>query len=339
MGKFSLQSQLLQRNLNWFNAGHWLFVNPADNQIFSSIECDKITAFYQFYDQFLDAPDNIEKHFSATVQTDHHFDGAVIYIPKSKQHLRMLLSDIAPLIKEGCPIMLVGENKGGIKSANKLLQDVTDHDYKVDSAKHCTLLSGQRKADIKPFALTDWISQFEVQIDSTKLTVNTLPGVFSQDGLDPATELLLNQIPHFSKQKWLDFACGCGVIGCLLAKRGNQISLSDTSALALLSTQMTAEANELKVSIIPSNGLAQVQDKFDGVITNPPFHTGIQTDYSVTENFIAQVSKHLSNRGRLYLVANSFLKYVPLLSQSFKHCDTLVKNAKFAVYMAKNEAR
>lgn len=334
----SAHTQLLQRNLNWFESGHWLVVNPVSADVFGVFEQVNVSAFYQYYDDYLRAPQKINTHFGATLSAedlshDTPFSGAVIYMPKSKKHLAMLLSNVAPLIKDEYPIMLIGENKSGIKSANKLLAEVADSVYKVDSAKHCTLLSGRKKSIVPQFELSDWFSHFTVTIQEQTLTVYSLPGVFSHESLDKATELLLDTIPRFSKQSWLDFACGSGVIGTLLAKRGNKVAFSDVSALALESTHKTLEANQVKGTVVASDRLYQIESRFDGIITNPPFHTGIQTDYSVTEDFIKQTQKHLHKNGSVYVVANSFLKYLPLIQDNFAYSDTLIKNSQFAVYV------
>lgn len=339
----SAHTQLLQRNLNWFESGHWLLVNPANADVFSVFNQVKVSAFYQYYDDYLRAPKHISSHFGATLALenlnhDALFSGVVIYMPKSKKHLSMLLSNIAPLIENECPIMLIGENKSGIKSANKLLAEVAEHGYKVDSAKHCTLLSGRKKSTLPEFELSDWFSHYTTNIQDETLTVYSLPGVFSHENLDKATELLLNTIPHFSKQTWLDFACGSGVIGAVLAKRGNKVTLSDVSALALESTKKTLQANQLTAKVIASDRLNQIDGRFDGIITNPPFHTGIQTDYSITEDFLKQTQKHIHKSGKLYLVANSFLKYFPLIQDNFAHSDTLVKNSQFAVYVGSHHS-
>ena len=73
-------------------------------------------------------------------------------------------------------------------------------------------------------------------------------------------------------------------------------------------------------------------DKFDLIVSNPPFHTGIATDYTIAEAFLSNAKQHLTKVGKLSIVANSFLKYPPILEAQFGSFHTVYKNNKFAVY-------
>jgi hypothetical protein len=56
------------------------------------------------------------------------------------------------------------------------------------------------------------------------------------------------------------------------------------------------------------------------ILSNPPFHVGVHTDYFATENLLRKAAKHLKNGGELRLVANSFLKYQPLIEEHLGVC-------------------
>ncbi|HCP20107.1 MAG TPA: 16S rRNA methyltransferase, partial [Marinobacter hydrocarbonoclasticus] len=70
------------------------------------------------------------------------------------------------------------------------------------------------------------------------------------------------------------------------------------------------------------------------VISNPPFHTGVKTDTSMTEQFLAQVAAHLAHGGELRLVANSFLPYEALIRQHIGPVEKLAQDRRFTVYRA-----
>ena len=86
--------------------------------------------------------------------------------------------------------------------------------------------------------------------------------------------------------------------------------------------------------MILSDGMQAVSGQFDLIISNPPFHTGISTDYQIAEDFLALSKQFLKPKGKLTIVANSFLKYPPILEAQFSDYETLAKNNKFAVYHA-----
>ena len=109
--------------------------------------------------------------------------------------------------------------------------------------------------------------------------------------------------------------------------------------MALKATELTFAANDASeaLTLVPSNGLSEVKGRFNYVITNPPFHTGINTDYSIAERFFIDVKKHLTLNGELFVVANDFLRYPPLIDAALGKHQTLTKGRGFAVYHARQQ--
>ena len=83
-----------------------------------------------------------------------------------------------------------------------------------------------------------------------------------------------------------------------------------------------------------SDGLSAVTGSYDLIISNPPFHQGVRTNYEVTERFLAQSRQLLRPGGELRVVANSFLRYQPIIEQVYGHCQTLLVRDGFSVYRA-----
>lgn len=335
----ALTNQVLLRNIELFAEGKWLLANPTQSDIFSQLNSNNIFGFHQYYDVYQQAcssHNSIFHQFSAVYSAQRDFDGVVVFMPKAKAHAKMLIANLAALIKPGGKFLIVGENKAGIKSAAKLLEPYSLQVNKIDSARHCSLFCAHINDDIASFELEQWITELPVKVKENELTVVSLPGVFSHGELDSGTRLLLENIPQIPSGRILDFACGAGVIGCFIAleKPDTEVVMSDVSALALYCAEKTVSKNNIRSTIIPSNGLENVQGSFNAVYTNPPFHTGVQTDYSVTERFIAQLKQHLKPRAQLILVANRFLKYPDAIKATFGNVHVLAKTSKFSLYQA-----
>ncbi|MDF4598855.1 methyltransferase, partial [Vibrio parahaemolyticus] len=62
---------------------------------------------------------------------------------------------------------------------------------------------------------------------------------------------------------------------------------------------------------------------------------GLDTNYNAAETLLGHAPQHLSNHGEMIIVANSFLKYPPIIENAFNNCETLNKTNKFSIYYAK----
>ncbi|KKO44743.1 methylase [Arsukibacterium ikkense] len=271
--------------------------------------------------------------FSALPEFQQQFDTVVIFYPKSKEQLSLTLATVAPALHSNSQLYLVGDNKGGIKSLNSHATKLGLQANKLDNAKHCLwyYLSGPLQALATPV-----FSQHTLSINNTELQIYSVAGVFNHGKLDTGTALLLQHLTHINKGSVLDFGCGCGVIGAFLKKRQPAISLycSDVSALATEATRLTLSANGLQGTVVTADGLPAQPAHFDHIVSNPPFHTGIKTDYSISEAFISQSKARLNTGGSLTLVANSHLAYQALLEQTFGKVTVLAKTNGFVIYQA-----
>jgi 16S rRNA (guanine1207-N2)-methyltransferase len=102
-----------------------------------------------------------------------------------------------------------------------------------------------------------------------------------------------------------------------------------------MARRMVEQSGLANVQVLPSHGVQAVRaQRFDLVVTNPPFHlAGIQTT-GIAERFIREAAQVLRPRGRFYLVANRFLKYEPTLRACFKTVEEVGGNTRYKVLRA-----
>ncbi|MBJ7536303.1 class I SAM-dependent methyltransferase [Marinomonas transparens] len=339
-------SQLLARNEKEL-LGKVLFANPEDTYPLDLSGQAEVYAWCQSktgYDALSHVGFNEEKLLLSeqwTLENGNDFDFIVIYQPKAKDLLDYLLAALLPRLKEGGQVWLVGDNKSGVKSSMKRLEVNLDDVGKLDGAKHCLLYAGYKRRPAKPFVFEDWIMTWQQEVAGQSLTLCSLPGVFGHGKLDKGTELLLAQLEQHrfmsdvANARLLDFGCGDGIIALwLYNKTGARIMALDDSVLALKATELTFAANNASeaVTLLASNGLDEVKGRFNYVITNPPFHTGMNTDYSIAERFFMAVKQHLTLNGELFVVANDFLRYPPLLDAALGTHNRLLRDKGFAIY-------
>ncbi|WP_246046949.1 methyltransferase [Colwellia ponticola] len=344
-------SQVLLRNSELLVAKLPLLVNlPEDGFIDAYIDLHKPDKISCFNNNFIDyqaittkhcstSTDNIvQTTFASTYQTTTCHDVVIIAFPKSKAELNFTLAMLAHCIDETTKILLVGEKKGGIQSAVKLTQHTLSCCQKVDAARHCMLFAGLFKPEklSAVFDLQAWFTKYQITVDGVTLTIASLPGVFSQQKLDVGTELLLANLPSSITGKVLDFGCGAGVISCFIGKKFNdvQLSLLDVSALALTSAQESLALNSLSGQVFASNSLSDVNEKYQYVVSNPPFHQGVKTHYQASESFLMGIKDKLNKKGCITIVANSFLRYQDIMQAHIGYTQVIIKDKGFTIYQA-----
>ncbi|MBX3245651.1 MAG: methyltransferase [Myxococcales bacterium] len=174
-------------------------------------------------------------------------------------------------------------------------------------------------------------------LDAEGLTLVSLPGVFAEGRLDDATALLLAHLELPSTGRLLDLGCGAGPLG-LAAKRrasGLEVWLADADDFAVEAARRGAAANGLDVEVRSSDLYEALPGRFDVIVSNPPFHHGVGTEYEVTRRLIREAPAHLHPRGELWLVANAFLPWAETLDEVFAEVTTIAETRRFRVVRAR----
>ncbi|WP_328184985.1 class I SAM-dependent methyltransferase [Marinobacter sp. OP 3.4] len=266
-------------------------------------------------------------------------DTLVLFVPKARQTLDMQLAMARALLVDGGRLVLVGEKREGIAGAARQLQALAPDAHKVDSARHCQVWVASVTGVAGTFDPLAWLQWHELEAADTRLVVANMPGIFSDGHLDEGTARLLENLAEMPVAgPVLDFACGSGVIGAWLQARHpglGPVDAVDVQAQAVICARQTYQRNGARGEIIASDGLPADLGRYRTIVTNPPFHSGVRTDTSMTERFLRDARRHLLPGGEMRLVANRFLPYQPLLEQCVGPCQTLFEDRRFAVYQAR----
>jgi 16S rRNA (guanine1207-N2)-methyltransferase len=261
---------------------------------------------------------------------------AIVFLPKSKAFINMTLALVSKMVEEGGTVVLAGTNDGGIRSAKAAYEKYVGPVSEKIVGNHSALYVGKNARLGADKKIEDFLSFSPVAAAGVTIEAANLPGVFSTGELDEGTKLLLEKIPY-DKKKILDVGCGAGVIGAIYKKKKPQsdVTMSDQSKLAVMASKKTLEKNGIEGNVIESDVFESIEGAFDLILCNPPFHTGISTDYSFIERFSRGAKKHLNRGGEIWLVANSFLPYKETLERHIGPTEMVVDTKKFRVYRSK----
>ena len=323
----TVESEVLERHLSLFeNKSVLLFGDVrdrfADTLKSSATDVTIFSSYFDFARQYADVD------FGLNCQ--HQADLAVFYWTKNKQECQFQLLQWLSTTQVGQQLLVIGENRSGVRSVETMLLPFGEI-AKIDSARRCGLYHFELNS-VPIFDCKKFWKSYRLQ----ELNVFALPAVFSSAELDNGSKLLLNTFEQEQqiKGKVLDLGCGAGVIGGYLKQHfpAIELTMSDIHAMAIESSQRTLAENQLEGKVIASDVFSHIDERFDLIVSNPPFHDGIDTAYRAVQELIAQSKQHLNKGGELRIVANAFLPYPDLLDQAFGSHQVIAKSTKFKVY-------
>lgn len=130
-------------------------------------------------------------------------------------------------------------------------------------------------------------------------TLFSSAGVFSKDGLDTGTRILLDYLLDHATpcQSVLDLGCGIGVIGVVLGTFWHcRVVGIDPNEQACHLAKENYAAYHIQAEVLEQNYVDERQ--YPCIVLNPPIRTGKQVIYGLFE----QCAKHLQVGGTLWIV-------------------------------------
>jgi 16S rRNA (guanine1207-N2)-methyltransferase len=332
-------SEILRRNIGALGDGPVHLLNPPRDTL--PIELSRgrplRISSQDFGDYRWFEAATLAARFEVTPELGEYSLTTVLILPREKRRLEMMLHAIAHRMPADSRLLLAGENKAGIKSAQKYLQRRFGQVRKLDSARHCCLFEARKPLPSGPFQLSDYEENWEHRFAGKKLQMVSLPGVFAHGRLDRGSSLLLQALETARPTgRILDFACGSGVLGLSLLAQDPQIELTllDSSALAIESARRSLAANGMNALLLPSDGLSEVDERYDWIISNPPFHRGVDNDLDIAAVFFRKAGTFLNEKGRILVVFNRHLPYLAWLEGEFSKVKLIAGTTEFSVVQA-----
>lgn len=248
----------------------------------------------------------------------------------------------ATKLNKGGTLYLLGSKNEGIKSIAKQLSDLFSIPSETISFKkgiHLIKFVFPSGFQNENKDIEDLIETFEINGIKIKLTQEE--NVFAKGKLDSATRLLLENLKIKDNDKILDLGCGAGVLGIVASKMAKNVKVTfiDNDYLSVDTTQKNLILNQIQNSdVFVNNGAKAIKDqRFDVVVTNPPFHQGRGISLNITDQFIRDGSRILVKDGQMYVVCNVFLSYEKTMKRIFGNAKIIASNKSFKVILSTKE--
>lgn len=273
------------------------------------------------------------------------FDVVLMRLPKEKQLAHQLVWDAFHCLEIGGTLYLAGANRGGIKTIGRMLRQVFGNVQTMQMRKGHRLLralkSQAQAGTANPSPSYYDRQSLHLTIENQAFALYTKPGIFGWDKLDPGSAALLQVMDVRDGETVLDLGCGYGVVGVVATRKAclQAVYAVDAHwasvAMTAANFHCHARAGLLDYHVLAGDVIAPLHDvEFDIVLANPPFHTGLKADFATALAFLYGSTQVLRPGGRLFVVANRFLKYEPWLEQMFASVETVYLDNRFKVLKA-----
>ena len=168
----------------------------------------------------------------------------------------------------------------------------------------------------------------------------TAPGVFSADGVDLASALLVDALPEKLGSEVADLGAGWGFLSAHALTRPEikNLYLVEAGHMALECARRNVTDDRASFAWEDATSW-EPPHRMDSVIMNPPFHIGRAAEPQIGQAFVATAARILSPQGKLWMVANRHLPYEAELKTRFAHVEEIGGDARFKLFHAARPLR
>ena len=276
------------------------------------------------------------RHLASPIEIDieQRFDMA-FYHPEghaTKGQVFHWIDAVFEKLKVGGHFFFSGQKDRGVLSYVKYIESVFTHVERVGRSGRMQYFEAIKKS--KTSGVTPQINHqmFEVSdLPGGNFQFITQDGVFSRDGIDPGSRLLLEHVSIAPEAQVFDVGCGYGLLGVVcarLAQRG-QVWLSDVSMRAVTCATENVVRNQITNAQVAVGDLYENvgETQLDLIVSNPPFHEGNKTAWPLIDGAI----ERLNANGALMLVVMRAGPYIKRMDAVFGQVEICAEEGGYTV--------
>ncbi|NOE35367.1 class I SAM-dependent methyltransferase [Ruegeria sp. HKCCD7318] len=267
--------------------------------------------------------------FDTVPEAKNPCQDAIVFLPRAKALARAMIQRACS--RAAGVVVVDGAKTDGVDS---ILKDVRKR-IAVEgplSKAHGKIFWFQANAA----ALEDWAAPATQKVGDFQ----TAPGVFSADGVDPASAMLSNVLPAKLGARVADLGAGWGYLSAEILKRDDVKSLHLVEADHAALTCARRNILDSRAQFYWADAVKwTAPEPIDTVVMNPPFHTSRSADPALGQGFIVAAARNLTRNGTLWMVANRHLPYETTLNEHFAQVTEIAGDNRFKVLQASRPRR
>ncbi len=269
------------------------------------------------------------------------FPLVLVLPPRQRDEARALFARALLHTASGGTVLASMPNAEGAKSGEADLARLAGTVQRQSKHKCRVFWSTPNAAGIDQTLLAEWLA-----LDAPREIVDgyvSRPGLFAWDRIDRASALLATHLPGDLRGRVADLGAGYGYLASQVVARCpgvSAIDLYEAEARALEPARLNLAraqrecGRDLAVAVHWHDVTRGLSQRYDAIVSNPPFHQGRADLPELGRAFIVSAAEALLPDGRLLIVANRHLPYEAILSARFRDVRTLVMQEGFKVIEA-----
>ena len=262
---------------------------------------------------------------------DGTFDAVIVQATRARAETLGLIAQALEHAKAGALVLIDGAKTDGIDALRKQVGQALDLAGTTSKA-HGKLLWLHRPKAL-PKEVANWTAAARLSKNGAGFL--TAPGMFSADRADPGSTLLAAYFDQRLSGHAADLGAGWGWLASEALKSGalDHLDLFEADLPSLDAAKKNIDDPRARFHWVDVVGLTADQ-RYDQVLTNPPFHVGRAAEPALGTAFIATAARILSPQGNLWLVANRQLPYEAALEANFTTWRSLEETPYYKVILA-----
>ncbi|VFP85944.1 Ribosomal RNA small subunit methyltransferase C [Buchnera aphidicola (Cinara pseudotaxifoliae)] len=333
LSKISKEYQILKKNFQIFIKKNTILSGIIPEDLCYKNFFEKSIMYIQYYNLYKIASKKknnntiIFNHFYAPHQ--FYLSKQLIYFcTKNKKEVQLQLTYLLSCVLKNCIIYIIGKKNSGINSIINIFSKYILFN-KIDYARNCCLYKGciQKKP---VFYFQNFIKTYVWN----NTIIDSLPGVFGYNKIDPGSKLLISTFTKNITGKVLDLGSGTGIVGISIAKKNPSINLTLTD---IYDSAIWCSANNLKKNsiigkVLFSNIYSKIKEKYDLIVSNPPFHNNLHIESNLIYKIIINSNKYLNKKGELRIILSSFISYKKIFKNKNINYSIVLKTNRYIVF-------
>lgn len=272
---------------------------------------------------------------------DFGFDAVAYRISKEKALVHHLIKQSLQRLPVGGELLLSGFKNEGFKTYVDKARALVDAPKQISKGRGGAMLARIVKgrepsvSDLAALKDDDYAQCRKLTVDG--LSFFSKPGVYGWQKVDKGSALLMKAMADAAEsapERVLDLGCGYGYLSICahdLWPKANYLA-TDNNVAAVRACAANMSDRGIAGEVVLADCVKGIEQSFDRILCNPPFHRGFEHDASLTRAFVQAAAQRLVRGGSAWFVVNQFIGLPAVASDHFANLELKLEAEGYRVY-------